>query len=150
MDSFPGYVARSPQVHCLRGVDVCPVVQPEWRTTGTSLSYVRSGRVHAFLHGSYMTKLRAFTVQAKAEGRRAYKRDRSVGSSLRNVSDLQRGVCQRDQEDASPHCMSRQGNCLLVQMSFQLPLRLPWMSYRLYLARICMDGGPLGLRSIFA
>ena len=71
---------------------------------------------HTSLCGNYVTKLRAFTVQAEAEGLWAHKRDPERSSSSRKGSDLQRGVPDGNRR-MSPHVVSIAGRCPLVQRS---------------------------------
>ena len=54
-----------------------------------------------------MTKLRAFTAQADAEGRWARKQDPARSSSLQKGSAHTRDVRQRDPDDGSPRCKAR-------------------------------------------
>ena len=63
--------------------------------------------MHPSLIGSYITKLRAFTVQAEAEGRLARNRDPAWLSSLQKGPAHPREVRQQDPDDGSPHCKAR-------------------------------------------
>ena len=65
------------------------------------------GGAHVSLRGSSMSRLRAFTVKADADGRLACKRDSKRSSSRWENSALQRDLCHRQSGDISPHCKSR-------------------------------------------
>ena len=65
------------------------------------------GGTHVSLCGSFMSRLRAFTMQADADRPLARKWDAERSSSLREDSDLQCVMCHRTWEDVSARCRSR-------------------------------------------
>ena len=135
VDGFPGDVAWCLKSTYIRRVNGCLTVQWEWCTIDTSC--VRPGGAHASLSGSYMTKLRAFTVQAEAEGRWACNRDPARSSSLQKGSAHTRDVRQRDPYDGSP-VVRLIAWCLLACQMSRLFMCLLWLLLCLCLARSSM------------
>ena len=78
-----------------------------WHTLGSSYRVFGRRGARASLCGSYVTKLRAFTVHVEVEGRWTHKRDSWKSSSFREGSDVQCGVRRREPENVSPHYISR-------------------------------------------
>ena len=66
------------------------------------------GSAHISLRGSYMTKLRAFTVKAEAAGRWAHHGESARPAAVRPVSVYPRDIHQRDSDFDLPRRKSRQ------------------------------------------
>ena len=62
------------------------------------------GGAHPSLRGSYITKMRIFTVQAEAEGHWTRNRDPARSPLLQKVSTHSRVFRQRDPDDGPPRC----------------------------------------------
>ena len=109
------------------------------------------GRAHTSLRGSYMSQLRAFTVQADSDGRLAHKRNSEKLSSLQEGPDPQRGVRRRELEDVLPRCKSRRALSPLQRRTKTVSnTTTSSVTVSSPAPHLCLCGGrPLRLRLIF-